>query len=277
MKKSAGLLDLVSMLPWWLCLGLAPVSYFVLHGIAMQPAPLATTPAQMQALAMSSLWRGAAQAGQYILPMILLAGAAMSAFGMLRRRQLFDQAATGPAAALVNSMSWQDFERLVGEAFRQRGYRVHETGGGGADHGIDLKLERDGERHLVQCKQWRAQRVGVEVVRELYGAMAAQGAAGGWVVTSGAFTGPAREFAQGRNIELIDGSALVDLLRQGRSGIAAPAATSRRVESLGSASPSCPACSGPMVRRVARRGGSAGDGFWGCQGFPKCRGTRPAD
>lgn len=172
---------MVSKLPWWLCLGLAPVSYFVLHGIAMQPAPLATTPAQMQALAMSSLWRGAAQAGQYILPMILLAGAAMSAVGRLRRRQLFDQVATGPAAALVNSMSWQDFERLVGEAFRQRGYRVHETGGGGADHGIDLKLERDGERHLVQCKQWRAQRVGVEVVRELYGAMAAQGAAGGWV------------------------------------------------------------------------------------------------
>ncbi len=48
----------------------------------------------------------------------------------------------------------------------------------------------------------------VNVVRELYGVMAAQGAAGGFVVTSGVFTADARSFAQGRNIELIDGKAL---------------------------------------------------------------------
>ena len=276
MKRNTGLLDLVSKLPWWLCLGLAPVSYLVLHGLATQPAPLAATADQMRALAMSSLWRGSALAGQYIAPMILLAGAAMSAVGRLRRRQLLDQVASGPAAAMVNSMTWQDFERLVGEAFRQRGYKVQETGGGGADNGIDLQLQRDGERHLVQCKQWRAQRVGVEVVRELYGAMAAQGAAGGWVVTSGTFTGPAREFAQGRNIELVDGDALVNLIGQARPGAPAPAAPPARAAAGGAAPPNCPVCSRQMVRRVARRGGSAGDGFWGCQGFPKCRGTRPA-
>lgn len=276
MKTNAGLLDLVSKLPWWLCLGLAPVSYVLLHGLAMQQAPLATTPDQMRALAMNSLWRGLAQAGQYLLPMILLAAAAMSAARRLRRRHLHGQVATG-AAALVNSMSWQDFERLVGEAYRQRGYRVRETGGGGADNGIDLVLERDGERHLVQCKQWRAQRVGVEVVRELYGAMAAQGAAGGWVVTSGAFTGPAREFAKGRNIELIDGGALVDLIRRPNVDRIEPVVEPSWLESRDAARPSCPLCSGPMVRRVARRGGNPGDGFWGCQGFPKCRGTRPVN
>lgn len=277
MKTNAGLLDLVCRLPWWLCLGLAPVSYFVLHALATQPAPLAATTDQVRALAMGSLWRGFAVAGQYVAPMVLLAGAAMSAARRLRRRQLLDRVASGPAAALVNSMSWLDFERLTGEAFRRRGYVVQETGGGGADNGIDLELERDGERHLVQCKQWRAQRVGVEVVRELYGAMAAQGAAGGWVVTSGTFTGPAREFAQGRNIELIDGGALVNLIQQARPSTVEPAAMPARAATRSAASPSCPTCSGPMVRRVARRGGSAGDGFWGCQGFPKCRGTRPAD
>jgi restriction system protein len=276
MKKNAGLLELVSMLPWWLCLGLAPVSYLVLHSVAMQPAPVAATVHQLQALAMSSLWRGLAQAGQYLLPMILLAAAAMSGAGRLRRRRLHGQVATG-AAALVNSMSWQDFERLVGEAYRQRGYRVRETGGGGADNGIDLVLERDGERHLVQCKQWRAQRVGVEVVRELYGAMAAQGAAGGWVVTSGAFSEPAREFAKGRNIELIDGGALVDLIRRPNADRIEPVVEPAWLEGRDAARPSCPVCSSPMVRRVARRGSSAGDDFWGCQGFPKCRGTRPVN
>lgn len=276
MRRKAGLLELVSLLPWWLCLGLAPVSYLVLHSVAMQPAPAHATVNQLQALAMSSLWRGLAQAGQYLLPMILLAAAAMSAARSLRRRHLHGQVATG-AAALVNSMSWQDFERLVGEAYRQRGYRVRETGGGGADNGIDLVLERDGERHLVQCKQWRAQRVGVDVVRELYGAMAAQGAAGGWVVTSGAFTTPAREFARGRNIELIDGGALVDLIRPPDADRIEPMIEPGPVEGRGAARPSCPVCSGPMVRRVARRGSSAGEDFWGCQGFPKCRGTRPVN
>ena len=74
-------------------------------------------------------------------------------------------------------MNWRDFELLVGEAFRLRGYTVTETGGGGADGGIDLQLTRGGETFLVQCKQWKAYKVSVNVVRELYGVMAAQAAA----------------------------------------------------------------------------------------------------
>jgi restriction system protein len=46
---------------------------------------------------------------------------------------------------------------------------------------------------LVQCKQWKAFKVGVQVVRELYGLMAAHGAAGGFVVTSGRFTDEATD------------------------------------------------------------------------------------
>ena len=80
-----------------------------------------------------------------------------------------------------------------------------ESGGGGADGGVDLVLTRDGEKHLVQCKQWRAFKVGVDVVRELYGVMAAKGAAGGFVVTSGRFTDEAQDFARGRNVQLVDG------------------------------------------------------------------------
>jgi ssDNA-binding Zn-finger/Zn-ribbon topoisomerase 1 len=31
-----------------------------------------------------------------------------------------------------------------------------------------------------------------------------------------------------------------------------------------------------MVLRTARQGSSAGQRFWGCARFPKCRETRPA-
>ena len=33
----------------------------------------------------------------------------------------------------------------------------------------------------------------------------------------------------------------------------------------------CPKCGAAMVRRVAKRGENAGNEFWGCSAFPKCR------
>ena len=38
--------------------------------------------------------------------------------------------------------------------------------------------------------------------------------------------------------------------------------------------PHCPACNAAMVKRTARRGANAGSEFWGCSGYPGCRGTR---
>lgn len=37
----------------------------------------------------------------------------------------------------------------------------------------------------------------------------------------------------------------------------------------------CPECNAPMVRRTAKRTDASGSYFWGCTGFPDCRGTRP--
>ena len=37
-------------------------------------------------------------------------------------------------------------------------------------------------------------------------------------------------------------------------------------------SPSCPECSSDMVLRTARRGSNAGNQFWGCSSFPRCKG-----
>ena len=108
--------------------------------------------------------------------------------------------AESDSPAALGAMTWQEFEGLVEEAFRPRGDSVRRLGGDGPDGGVDLVLDRGAEKVLVQCKQWRAMRVGVSVVRELYGVMAAQGAAAGIVVTSGSFTPDAVEFASGRNV-----------------------------------------------------------------------------
>lgn len=92
------------------------------------------------------------------------------------------------------------------------GPRVSEQGGAGPDGGIDLVLSKGSEKFLVQCKQWKAFKVSVTVVRDLYGVMAVKGAAGGFVVTSGRFTDEATAFASGRNIKLIDGPLLHGLI-----------------------------------------------------------------
>ena len=37
--------------------------------------------------------------------------------------------------------------------------------------------------------------------------------------------------------------------------------------------PLCPDCGATMVRRTARKGKHAGQDFWGCAKFPRCRGV----
>ncbi|MCP6060176.1 restriction endonuclease, partial [Klebsiella pneumoniae] len=64
------------------------------------------------------------------------------------------------------------------------------------------------DKYLVQCKQWKALKVGVTVVREFFGVVAAEGVASGFIVASGTYTEEAKSFAQGRNIQLVGGSLL---------------------------------------------------------------------
>ena len=281
------LMDLVAMLPWWAGVALALLSYLILGRIAAQQVVAATQPVQVGAMLTQTLWKTFASVGQYVLPIICLAGAGMSAWRRKERKNLVVDVTQSKASDALDGMSWREFEMLVGEGFRLQGYQVVETGGGGADGGVDLVLSRPGknggEKFLVQCKQWRAFKVGVDVVRELYGVMAAKGATGGFVVTSGRFTADAISFASGRNVTLVDGPKLHGLLRQAEAGLGRsperPAAAPAVQPSQPSAAPvqasSCPSCAKPMVRRTAKRGANAGAEFWGCTGYPACRGTRP--
>ena len=131
---------------------------------------------------------------------------------------------------------------------------------------------RAGETYLVQCKQWRTRRVGVKVVRELFGVVAAEDATGGIVVTAGTFTREAVEFAGRVAVELIDGDRLQDMMRdlpvQRADG--ADRGDDKAVEAT-----LCPRCGSDLVLRTARRGAKQGSKFYGCSSYPRCRFTRP--
>lgn len=50
---------------------------------------------------------------------------------------------------------------------------------------------------------------------------------------------------------------------------------SDRSDSTSPAPPACPRRGKPMRQRTARQGPHTGQKFWGCSGYPECRGTRP--
>lgn len=293
-SEADALLALVAKWPWWVGVLLALLAYVVLHRMAAQPVA-APVPGQMAGFAIQSLWRAVAYFGQFILPIICLVGAAVSAWQSHLRKGLVAGVASSDTPDALNAMTWHEFEKLVGQGFRMRGYQVEDNEGRGPDGGVDLVVTQNTPngklRYLVQCKQWRTSSVGVDVVRALYGVVSAQGAAGGFVFTSGRYTEEAIRFAQPLNLTLVDGRQLHKWLQQAQAGLGAeplrrpvaqvsaaptPTAFAPAPAAAPATAPACPLCAKTMVLRTAKRGASVGNGFWGCSGFPACRGTRAA-
>jgi hypothetical protein len=110
----------------------------------------------------------------------------------------------------IYALSPGQFEQFVAFLFQQRGFAARVVGHTG-DEGIDIEMQsRNGQgpvRMVVQCKRYRGS-VGQPIVREFYGSFANQ-AAEGFLVTTGTFTQPARDWAASRPLRLIDGAELL--------------------------------------------------------------------
>lgn len=276
-RKTSAFEDLISIasrLPWWVSLLVALGAWMILHPIAISQPEAPKDLQQMGQVVAGQMGRTMAMFAQYLLPAAFVMGAIGSVLGRAKRKKLAaDVANATESGRTVEGISWREFEQLVGETFRRKGFSVIEKGGGGPDGGVDLVLHLGTDKYLVQCKQWKAINVGVTVIREFFGVMAAEGAAGGFVVTSGRFTKEATGFAEGRNIQLVDGP----LLKRWISGSRTPPASSSAdfaTPANNSYVPFCPVCNELMTIRVAKRGVNIGEEFWGCTKFPKCRGVR---
>jgi restriction system protein len=161
------------------------------------------------------------------------------------------------------------FDSLVSEAFRRKGFLVLDNIKDGPDGGVDLRLRKNGQVVFVQCKHWKARSVGVKVVRELYGVMAAKNVKHGIVVTYGEFTSEARGFAKANSIVLIYGPKLTQMI--------ALVQQSGNMHTPPEAVRAYPKCGSEMVLRVAKKGAHSGKKFWGCSKFPDCRGVMSAE
>jgi restriction system protein len=262
------LLDIASSINWKISLLIAFISYFFFHHFAIQTIPLASDLQSVTHSLPKQIFINFSKVLQYIFPVIFIIGACVSSFKNKHRIKLVDKQ-TGIDS--IRDMSWQDFELLVGEAFRRKGFEVKENGGGGADGGIDLVLTKNGKKSIVQCKRWKTFSIGVPLIRELYGVMTSERANDCIFVSSGNFTAEARLFAEDKPIWLIDGSELSKMI----AGVQVQPNTIKpsSYQQPAATSPECPLCGSAMVKRTARKGANAGNEFWGCSKYPGCRGT----
>jgi restriction system protein len=263
-RRRDSLFDTLLVLPWWVALALGGIGY---AAIALAP----------RLILVDGLLAQAAQSFHTVAAVWLLLCLAAGAGNAIRSFFIARQFDRQRGLEDIRSLTWRQFESLVGDGFRRRGYRVLENTRDGADGGIDLVLRKDADTFLVHCKQWKASKVGVRPIRELLGVMTARDAAGGFFVTSGTFTEEARNFARETSIQLIDGPALEQIVLDARrpEPFLDPTEGRRKtiLHAIDDQAPSCPQCRGAMVRRTAMRGPNAGRDFWGCLQSPICRGT----
>ncbi len=249
-RNKTTFIDLMVELPWWVSVLVSATVYVMMAHVL----PTIQTDNQITAMVFKA----------FVIPAPYLAGVILLAapFAFLNARRKAKQLDTQRNIQTVRDLHWRNFEELVAEAYRRQGYRVTE-GGYGADGGIDLELRRDGLLILVQCKQWKTQKVGVNVVREMFGVLTAHQANYFIIISSGTFTQQAIDFAAGKPIELLDGPKLLALVNDVQ---VSPQVTIEKPKT-------CPKCSGELVERTAKRGPNAGNRFLGCSNFPKCRYT----
>lgn len=271
-------LDLACSISWKVSLPIAIIAYFGIHHLSeielvhATEARAAINNVPMQLLVLVAGFM------QYVVPILFLVGAVTSWLRGNRRKKLLERQ-TGLQS--IRNMSWQEFEVLVGEVYRRQGYSVRETGGGGADGGIDLMLSKGGRQSVVQCKRWKTTSISVSLVRELYGVMTGVKANSCIFVTSGSYTTEAKLFAQGKPITLVDGEELFRLVSSVKTEFNSPPdEESNLIESdtpskirASSSKRACPACGGTMIKRAVKNGSNAGAVFLGCSNYPKCRCT----
>jgi restriction system protein len=257
-KRNENILDALARCPWWVSVVFSGIVYITLRFIVPTiefKAPL------LNSLTTAAPWLA--------LPLgtVLLLPAPFAFYNSFRKKKLLDKQKDLDS---IKSLSWREFEELISEAYRRKGYFVVENYGVGADGGIDLVLKKGGNLFLVQCKHWKTQKVDVRVVREMYGLMTAEHASGVMLVTSGLFTQEAKIFAENKPIELVQGYQVVDLIRsaQGKPFRSANHIQPQQGETT------CPKCRANLVVRVAKKGKYPGNKFWGRAKFPKYTFTR---
>ncbi|MCP1124547.1 restriction endonuclease [Bacillus sp. 3103sda1] len=105
----------------------------------------------------------------------------------------------------------REFEYVVADLFRSLGYKAQVTSGSN-DGGKDIILHKGKEMKFVEVKRYTKSTIGRPMIQKLHSAIIDADAVGGYFVTLSNFNKNARKYAANKNIELIDGDALIKMM-----------------------------------------------------------------
>lgn len=256
-RKNVGILDVLVQCPWWVSVLVSLVFYV----FATFVAPNIETENMILNMFLPALPQIAT-----MFALVLLLPAPLAFFNQYKKKRLLESQKNIDS---IRALSWKQLEELVGEAYRRQGFHVIENQTAGADGGIDLRLKKDGATHLVQCKQYRTSKVGVSIVREMFGVLIAEKAASMTIITSGYFTQDAKNFSYDKQIDLVDGKQLelmVKNVQVKQNSHQAPLSCQDETPDY-----QCPRCGSKLVLRTTKKGANIGKQFYGCSSFPTCR------
>jgi len=199
-------------------------------------------------------WVVVAGAGALVITYLL----ALLAMGAVFTRSRYNRLlALHQTMRAIRAMSWVEFEELVAANYAAQGYEVDRVGQAGPDGGVDLRMRKDGESVLVQCKHYRYSWVHELALRQFLGTLENFKADRGIFVSCGVFDQAAEQFSkQNPRIELVAGEQLEEMIQQ---------SVQRKLS--GRTYP-CPLCGAPTKPKTGKRGP-----FLSCSNYPACKGA----
>jgi restriction endonuclease Mrr len=110
----------------------------------------------------------------------------------------------------------KEFEELTGKILEANGFHDIQIVGGSGDLGIDIfAWDQFGYKHAVQCKRYApGNTVGSPAIQTFFGMMFHHQVQKGIFVTTSTFSRPAIDLATQRDIQLIDGNQLIEILER---------------------------------------------------------------
>jgi restriction system protein len=112
----------------------------------------------------------------------------------------------------IDRMNGDDFEKRLQILYENLGFKVTRTGGRpGGDYGVDLVIEKNGEKTAIQAKCYK-NKVGEDAVREVHTGKRFYYCNKAQVITNSNFTPMAWNLARANYVWLTNRKGLIDLL-----------------------------------------------------------------
>jgi hypothetical protein len=115
--------------------------------------------------------------------------------------------------AAIRNLSWDGYQALIADIYRRKAFEVFPPPVSGSDLDvIDLVVDRDSQRMLINCQLRGEMDIPAAAVTEMGNVVSNYSVAGAYLIADGSFAPDAEAAAPAAGVTLIDGEALIDLV-----------------------------------------------------------------